>query len=91
MKKAQDEHIKTPRARELRFEDLGQDFSLRAQFSLVCAFYFPFLLALALARRPCLSPLLLSAPQSSVFFERVRALCRRMSSFGGGSRSGRRA
>jgi hypothetical protein len=40
---------------------------LRAQFSLICAFYFPFLPAEALARRPCSSPPALSAfsPASS--------------------------
>jgi len=44
---AQDKHGKATAttARELRFEDLERDFSLRAQFSLVCAFYSPFLLA----------------------------------------------
>jgi hypothetical protein len=39
---AQNKHVKTT-AREPQFEDLERDFSLRAQFSLICAFYSPFL------------------------------------------------
>lgn len=62
MKKAQDEHIKTSRAREnFGSKTLNRISHCVLSFLSFCAFYFPFLSALALARRSCLSPLALSA------------------------------